>query len=432
MSFGSVESFVALAIFVTTYAVLVLRNVREASMPIWLILLLGAVAMVFSGAISVANAYAAINLQVLVFLFSMFVLVKALDMSGALEGFAIRLLGHARSARDVLYLSFFGFSFLSTVLMNDTIALMGTPIMISLARRLGMSVKPLLLTLAFAVTIGSTATPMGNPQNLLIAITSGLKEPILQFAYYLLVPVLVNLGATALLLRLFFGKEFSTSPVPSIPGAADEKAKVDTPLARKATAVVVLTMVALVMVNVLAAFGFFVPFGISEVALFGAALLLGISGKSREIIGGVDWGILVMFASLFVLMQAVSDNGIISSVAHYLPTINVGDPREATAAIITSSVVLSQILSNVPMVALYLPLMKSLGFGASSAYSWAALAGGSTLAGNLTLLGAASNLIIAEQAEKAGYRLGFVEFMKVGAAVTALNIAVLYAYLFFV
>ena len=51
-----------------------------------------------------------------------------------------------------------------------------------------MDVKPLLLTLAFAVTVGSAATPMGNPQNLLIAVASGLDAPVLQFAYYLLDP----------------------------------------------------------------------------------------------------------------------------------------------------------------------------------------------------------------------------------------------------
>lgn len=432
MVFAGTQSFIALAIFVATYAALALRNVREASVPIWLILLLGAVAMVLTGSIGVPQAYSAINLQVLVFLFSMFVMVKALDISGALEGFATRLLRHARSPSQVLYLSFFGFALLSTVLMNDTIALMGTPIMISLAKRLEMSVKPLLLTLAFAVTIGSAATPMGNPQNLLIGISSGLAEPILQFGYYLLVPVLVNLAATAVILRIWFRKELRSGSEPT-----QAKPMVDSPvrdrgLARKATALVVLTMIALVGANVAGEFGLNTPFGISEISLFGAAILLGISGRSREILEDLDWGILVMFAALFVMMQAVSDNGIISAVAGYLPPISVSSPREASAAIITSATILSQLISNVPMVGLYLPLMKTLGFGSGTAYAWAALAGGSTLAGNLTLLGAASNLIIAEQAERDGHRLGFVEFVRVGAVVTVLNVAVLYLYLYLV
>ena len=133
LSFGTTQSYVALAIFGATYAALILRNVRRTSVPIWLILLAGAAAMVLSGSIGVADAYAAVNLQVIVFLFSMFVLVTALDISGALEAFAGRVLRRARRPQDVLYLSFFGFALLSMVLMNDTIALMGTPIMISLA-----------------------------------------------------------------------------------------------------------------------------------------------------------------------------------------------------------------------------------------------------------------------------------------------------------
>ncbi|MGA2199162.1 MAG: SLC13 family permease [Nitrososphaerales archaeon] len=433
MSFGTTQSYVALAIFAATYAALILRNVRRTSVPIWLILLAGAAAMVISGSIGVADAYAAVNLQVIVFLFSMFVLVTALDLSGALESFAARVVHRARRPQDVLYLSFFGFALLSMALMNDTIALMGTPIMISLAKRMKMSVKPLLLTLAFAVTIGSAATPMGNPQNLLIAVASGLDAPVLRFAYYLLVPVLIDLVLTALTLRYLFRKEIGRLPVSAVVETEEpEGIRRDGPLARKATVVVMLTMSAILLVNVVAIFGVHEPFGISEVSFFGAVLLLGISGKGREILERLDWGILVLFAALFVLMQAVSDNGIIAYVAGYLPSISAAHPAAAVSSILASSVVLSQVLSNVPMVALYIPLMKTLGFTSVSAYAWATLAGGSTLAGNLTLLGAASNLIIAQGAERQGYRLGFFEFMKIGAVITIIDVAVLYTYLLIV
>jgi Na+/H+ antiporter NhaD/arsenite permease-like protein len=430
LSFGTAQSYIALAIFCATYAALILRNVRRTSVPIWLIFLCGAAAMVLSGSIGVADAYAAVNLQVIVFLFSMFVLVTALDISGALESFASRVLRRARKPQDVLYLSFFAFGLLSMVLMNDTIALMGTPIMISLARRMKMSAKPLLLTLAFAVTAGSAATPMGNPQNLLIAVSSGLKAPVLQFAYYLLIPVLVDLALTALALRFLFRKEIGTISLGLQPETAPNAAALnDRGLARKATAAVVLTLSGILLVNGLAVLGVQEPFGISEVSLFGAVLLLAISGQGREILEHLDWGILVLFAAMFVLMQAVSANGIISYIAGYLPSISPAHPAAATSSILVSSVALSQVLSNVPMVALYIPLMKSLGFASGSAYAWSALAGGSTLAGNLTLLGAASNLIIVQGAERQGYRLGFFEFMKIGIVITAVDVTVLFAYL---
>ncbi|TLY13870.1 MAG: anion transporter, partial [Thaumarchaeota archaeon] len=92
---------------------------------------------------------------------------------------------------DVIYLTFFGFAFGSAFLMNDTLALMGTPIMLTLSRGLNISPRPLLLTLAFAVTTGSVVTPMGNPQNLLIALASGIAAPVIGFASYLLLPTLL-------------------------------------------------------------------------------------------------------------------------------------------------------------------------------------------------------------------------------------------------
>jgi Na+/H+ antiporter NhaD/arsenite permease-like protein len=433
LSFGTPQSYVALAIFAATYAALILRNVRRNSVPIWLILLVGAALMVLTGSIGVSEAYSAVNLQVIVFLFSMFVLVTALDISGALEAFAGRILRSARRPQDVLYLSFLGFALLSMVLMNDTLALMGTPIMISLARRMKMDVKPLLLTLAFAVTVGSAATPMGNPQNLLIAVSSGLSAPVLQFGYYLLIPVLIDLALTVLILRFAFRGYFRGLTLPALDSIkGGEEVHRDRGLARKATATVVLTLAGILLVNLVSTFGIQEPFGISEVSLFGAVLLLAISGKGREILESLDWGILVLFAALFVLMQAVSDNGIISALAGYLPAISASHPSAAVSSILASSVVLSQVLSNVPMVALYIPLMKTLGFTSSSGYAWAALAGGSTLAGNLSLLGAASNLIIAQGAERQGYRIGFIEFMKVGAVLTAVDVAVLYVYLLLV
>ena len=120
-----------------------------------------------------------------------------------------------------------------------------------------------------------------------------------------------------------------------------------------------LTMSGILLVNIVAIFGVHEPFGISEVSFFGAVLLLGISGKGREILERLDWGILVLFAALFVLMQAVSDNGIISYVAGYLPSISAAHPAAAVSSILASSVVLSQVLSNVPMVAAVHPTYEN-------------------------------------------------------------------------
>ncbi len=389
--------------------------------------------MVFVGSIGVVDAYQAVNLPVITFLFSMFALVTALDISGALESFANALLRRAKKPEDVIFLTFFGFALGSSILMNDTLALMGTPIMISLSRRMKISPRPLLLTLALAVTIGSVVTPMGNPQNLLIALASGISAPVIGFAYYLLLPTLLNLAATYLVLRLIFKKELTKA------GAEFEKPSLlqagtrvqGRGLARLSISLLILTLTLILAVNLLEALGVRQPFGISEVSLLGAALLLVLSGRGREILQAMDWGILLLFAGLFVLMQSLSNNGIIALVAQYLPALGKGDPHASLFSILVSGLLLSQVLSNVPMVALYLPIMKSLSYGRQDVYAWAALAGGSTLAGNLTILGAASNLIIIEEAERHGVKLSFIEFLKVGVLVTAVNFAILYASLYF-
>lgn len=407
----------ALAIFVATYGVLAFRNVKGWRFPIWLILLIGAAAMVLSGSISVADAYKAVDLHVILFLFSMFTLVTALDIAGVLDAFTTKLLLKAKKPEDVLYLTFFGFAAASAVLMNDTLALMGTPVMISLAKKMKIPSRPLLLTLAFAVTIGSAVTPMGNPQNLLVALASGMRAPVLTFAKYLLIPTMINLLLTYFLLRHLLRHEFARArkgfrDLIDFEATVERDVMKDGGLAKLAISITSVTIAAIFLVNVLEEAGVPTPFGIAEVSLFGAALLLALSGRSREIIQSIDWSILVLFASLFVLTQAVWDNGIIAAMARYLPAISAQNPHSSILAILVSSVGLSQVLSNVPMVALYIPLMKSLNFGPQNVYAWIALGGGSTLAGNFTLLGAASTLIIVEQAEKQGHTLGFFDFLK--------------------
>ena len=422
---------IALVIFILTYGVLAFRNVRGWKVPIWLILLVGATAMVASGCITVAEAYKAVDLHVLLFLFSMFTLVTALDIAGVLDLFTTKLILRARKPEDVLYLTFFGFAAASALLMNDTLALMGTPVMISLARKMRIPAKPLLLTLAFAVTIGSMLTPMGNPQNLLVALASGMQAPVFAFARYLLIPTIVNLGLSYFLLRYLFKHDFVDArknfhELVEFEATVQKDVLKDVRMAKLALLITGLTIVGIFIVNFLEEVGVATSFGIAEVSLFGAVLLLVFCRRGREVIQSIDWGILVLFGSLFVFTQAVWNNGIIEAVATYLPPINTGSPHTYVAAILIPSIFLSQILSNVPMVALYIPLLKSLGFGPQNNLAWIALGAGSTLAGNLTLLGAASTLIIVEEAEREGQTVGFFDFLKVGILITVVTATILY------
>jgi Na+/H+ antiporter NhaD/arsenite permease-like protein len=418
------SEIISLAIFCSTYGAIVFRNIIKMRIPIWLILLLGASGMIASGTITPSMAYASINMEVLTFLFGMFVIVSALDISGVLEFVASRMIKKAKSPLSVILLIFLVFGFLSAFLMNDTLALMGTPIVLSISRRTGMNAKLLLLSLAFAVTIGSSATPMGNPQNLLVALESDVRAPVISFLRYLSLPALFNLILTFFVVFMFARKE-------KIKGEIDNYSVQikDRRLAFVSVGFAIFTLASIFAVNIAESFGGSSYLGISEVSLIGASLILAFGGRPREILNSVEWGIIVMFAALFIIMGSLSVNGVISSISHFLPSIDTVNKRDAILPIIISSLFLSQVLSNVPMVALYLPLMLASGFNQSDLVAWSALAGASTLAGNLTILGAASNLIIIERAEKEGFTVSFFEFLKVGIFVTAVNITILYLFL---
>jgi len=303
----NLKYILAASIFAATYAAIAFRNVRGRGLPIWSIMLIGAVTMVFSGSIGVEEAYKAINLDVIVFLFSMFTFVTALDVSGVLEEVAAKLFLKARKPEDIIYLTFFGFGLAAAVLMNDTLALMGTPIMLSLARKMRISSKPLLIAFAFSITIGSALTPMGNPQNLLIALASGMPAPVITFVYYLLLPTLANLLLTSLIVIWFFRGEFRsarrnfTQPI-YLEASLKESRVTDQKLAKQTLYLLTLTVAGIVLINVFEIIGFKTQFGISEVSLLGASTLLLLTNKRREILRKLDWSILVLFASLFVLM----------------------------------------------------------------------------------------------------------------------------------
>jgi Na+/H+ antiporter NhaD/arsenite permease-like protein len=161
---------------------------------------------------------------------------------------------------------------------------------------------------------------------------------------------------------------------------------------------------------------------LTYIALASAAPILLFSRGREKLLRGVDWGTLIFFASMFIVTAAVWESGFIQSAISHL-----GLDLLSITVILVLAVVLSQVVSNVPLVALYVPLLMSLG---ASDHELMALAAGSTIAGNLLIIGAASNIIIIQSAEKHGRRgFGFLEFAKVGAPLTILNIAVYWLFL---
>ena len=190
------------------FTLITFRQVGGTKLHIWHIMLLGALTVLLSGEISPYDGLKSINSDVMIFLFGMFVIGEAMHRSGFLLHLSYSLSGRAKSLDHLILLILFGTGILSSFLMNDTLAIIGTPVILYLARSQSISPRLLLLSLAFGVFTGSVMSPIGNPQNLLIAINGDFANLFLTFIQYLFVPTLVNLFLAYLLLRVFYKSQF--------------------------------------------------------------------------------------------------------------------------------------------------------------------------------------------------------------------------------
>jgi Na+/H+ antiporter NhaD/arsenite permease-like protein len=300
--------------------------------------------------------------------------------------------------------------------MNDTLAIVGTPLALRLALEHRLDPRLLLLALAFGVTTGSVPSPIGNPQNLLIAVGGGFANPFASFFRELALPTLLSLLACYAVLRVGFRKEFHDTPLVHAPVNPGDPA-----LARLARLSLLLVTAMVIAKVVLVWLEAPVEMRLSYIALAGAAPILLASPRRLAILRRLDWQTLVFFAAMFVLTASVWQTGAVQGAVAQLG-IDLGAP----AGILGVGVLLSQLISNVPLVALYLPLLVESG---ATEPALLALAAGSTLAGNLLILGAASNVIIIESADRRGAHLSLLDFARVGVPLTAVQVGIYWMFL---
>ncbi|MBN1928787.1 MAG: hypothetical protein JW764_04540 [Chlorobiaceae bacterium] len=403
---------IPLVVLLLVFAAIAVRQVSPVRLPVWLIMLAGAAAVLVTGAIQPTEALQAINPEIMAFLFWMFLLGRALETSGYLEQLACALFSRATTTNGLLLFVVFGCGLLSALLMNDTIAIVGTPVMLLLARQHGIHAKPLLLALAFSVTTGSVMSPIGNPQNLLIALDALPASAFASFGRYLVIPTLLSLAAAFLILKFLFREHFAAREI------AHEKAELRDP---KMAAVARFSLLALVVLTIakiaLTAAGRGEALPITWIAAGAGLPVLLLSPKRAELLRRLDWPTLIFFAAMFVLMKSVWNTGFFQHVfaAAGIDLFEVG-------TILPVSILLSQLVSNVPLVALFLPLLRGPEVPVKLLM---ALAAGSTIAGNLLIFGAASNVIILQSAESRGeHSLGFLEFAIPGVLITAAQTAI--------
>ncbi|WP_245276172.1 SLC13 family permease [Methylocapsa aurea] len=362
--------------------------------------LVGAALMLAIGALSLEDALRAVDLETIALLLGMMIIVAQLRLSGFFElagRFAIkRAHGPFRLLAAIVMVT----GFFSAFLVNDVICLVMAPLVIDVARALRRNPAPYLLAVAMASNAGSVATFTGNPQNMIVGVASDISY--LEFAHRLAPIAVVALALTLGLIRLLFPREFA-APFETAPAEPRPRRHFQQ-----------MAKGALMTAGVVA--GFVAGAPVAKVALIGGALLfLSRAVKPQKIYAGINGELLLMFAGLFVVVAAAERTLLTPEVvaaARQLHFDNVWVLSGATA-------VLSNLVSNVPAVLVLQPLVADL---ANPDRGWLIIAMSSTLAGNLTLIGSVANLIVVEQARRAGAKISFLAYMRVGLPLTLLSI----------
>lgn len=387
----------AVGILAVVFLLIMVRRVGKFRLPIWGIMTAGALAALLFQTISISSAISAVQLDVIAFLFGMFVFGAALDKSGLLHSVVLRGFTKAKNKRQVMLIFMITTAAAAALFMNDTVAVIGAPLAMFCAAKFGIPVVRMLLALCFAVTFGSAATPIGNPQNLLIAL-SGVPDAFVTFAIYLVVPSA---------LCLFISYKFLARGISSEAVVMDKSDDVfDDRLSSICKISFVLILLAVAARIVGSFFGYEVSF--IWIAAAGALPLLLFSSKRLELLKSVDYCTLIFFVSMFILMEAVWESGVLQVLLPESLTVSI-------PVMVTAGAVVSQFVSNVPFVLMVLPLLET---AAASVPLYMAASAGCTAAGALTILGAASTIIIIQRAEKEGESLSFLTFLKSGIPIT--------------
>lgn len=412
--------YIPVLVLTIVFILTAVRRVGPYKLKIWQVMLFGALAVLLTGGIAPLDAVKSINLDVIIFLFGMFVIGRALEDSGFLERLLSRFFSNTKTADGFVLMVMLVFGLFSALVMNDTMAIVGTPAVLMLSRQKGVNAKMLMLALAFSVTIGSVASPIGNPQNLLIAMGANMGNPFFVFGTKLVVPTLINLVLAFFMLKLFFKPQGASKAELEATESMPRNPQLETLSKISLLLVGVLVLAKILLV----AFRLPFDFKLTYIAVISMLPILIFSRDRLSIVKRIDWQTLVFFASMFVLMQSVWNSGVFQSLMN-----GSGFNFASVPVILAISVVFSQFLSNVPLVALYLPVLGKLGAGQGQ---FIALAAGSTVAGNMFILGAASTVIIIENAERrTGDTITFAEFAKVGVPLTIVNVLVYWVFLSF-
>ncbi len=403
----------ALVVFCVTYLLIASRQLHFLKLDRPTGALVGAVAMVVIGALPMNAALEAIDLHVLVLLFGVLVIAAYLDEAQFFRYAAYLVLTRARSARSLLFALVFVAGALSAFLVNDTVCVVLTPLVVVVVVEARLPALPYLLALAGATNVGGVVSFSGNPQNMIVGAHA---HGHISFAQYLVLALPVGvacLAAHAALLYWLFRYDLPAGPLAK---RSPPKPAIDRALCVKGLA-------ALALFAVLAVAG--VSLAGAAMAAAAALMIAARTMEHRRVFAKIDWTLLVFFAGLFVVVAGVAHVGVLDRVFDALAPVVARGDVVGDLAFIALVVIGSNVVSNVPLVLVavaWVPHMPEPTWG------YVVLAVASTLAGNLTLFGSVANIIVMEAAGPRG-EVGFWRFLRYGSVLTIVELVLAFAIL---
>jgi Na+/H+ antiporter NhaD/arsenite permease-like protein len=392
----------ALAIFVGSYLALAVGRVPGLSIDRAGIALVGASLMVASGALPLADAYKAVDLDTITLLLGIMIVVASLRLSGFFAMVTAWVIERAKTPLILLGGVVATSGIFSAFLVNDAICLVLAPVVLELTLAMGRKPLPYLLAVAMASNVGSAATITGNPQNIMIGSFSQIPYDtfLLELGPIALVGLVITWGLIALLHRdEFAGSARLQAPRPDF---------------RVNRALVIRSLLATAVMIAL----FFAGIVPAKAAIvIGGLLLLTRRLKSRRIYREIDWALLLMFAGLFIIVAGAERTLLTPELIAAVGGLHLDQVPVLSAV----TAVLSNLVSNVPAVLVMKPFVVAL---PDHDRAWLVIAMASTLAGNFTVLGSIANLIVAQKAAAGGVEIGFWSYFRVGAPLTIVTLAI--------
>lgn len=368
------------------------------------------------------------NLEIMFLLIGMMLIVEIMSETGIFQWVAIKIAQLVRgNPIKILVFTSIVTAIFSAVLDNVTTILLVVPITIFLARRLEVDPKPFVLLQIFASNIGGTATMIGDPPNLIIASLSGLDFN--SFIFNLTPFIIINMAVLLISAVLYLKNKLQVSNELK---AGIMELSLDRTITNKKLLIQSIIVFSLVILGFLT--NSFTHFGLSIIAITGAAVLIFLSKKkTEEVFAKVEWDTLFFFGGLFVLVDGIENLGIISKLAEYLIYFTEGNLKFTSGLILLLSTILSPIVGSIPHTLSFGKILLEIipNFQGDTQVLWWSLSLGACLGGNMTIVGAAANIVGASVAKKGGIEISFMEFFKWGTIVVIQStiLSLIYVYL---